>query len=128
MIGEFAGGGTLTQEDDLYIFTTGDLTREHVDTWFDSASSFLRNWASNEIIHILLDARSGETSPYYRQRLMELNAVARSLPIKTRIVVLVKDSQLAQLSTIAHLSDSGRDHRIIVLSNPTKAELWLTQV
>ena len=125
LVAEFEGGGTVTQDGNLYIFTTQEPTREHISAWFETVSELLRSWEGDEILHMLFDATWGDTTPNYRQRLMELHAVARSLPIKTRSAILVNENQRSQLTTIAHLTGSGTDHRMVVFSDHDQALHWL---
>lgn len=127
LVRQFAGDGTVEEyyEGRVVAITLGELTVEHIDALFEEIERIYREWKhSSKPILLLIDATFGATTPSFRQRLMQLNAIAMTLPIKTRKALLVQEGHTKDVEVFATLTGST-GHRLSVFTDRERAVSWL---
>lgn len=125
---EFAGGGRVEEyhKGRIMAFVTSEMTREHAEAFYNEAEKVFRNWVFlRKTIRIVVDASAGETTPTFRQKMMQLNAVATSLPLSSRTAFLVQPDHTKDLQLFANLTGSGTDHRLSVFTDRAEAIEWV---
>lgn len=126
---DFLGGGKVESYHEGKLFATimSEPSREHVDAWFEEIEKIYNNWEYRIPVLLLIDATWGATTPHFRQRTMQLNALAMTLPIKTRTAFLVGEDYTAELQVFATLTGSGTGHRLAVFTEREEAIAWLEE-
>ncbi len=123
---EFAGGGTVEDlADGIIKITTSELTRYHVDAFHDAVAAIIHGWRSEAPIRLLFDVRHGATTPYFRQRSMELYALGRSLPLQTRQAFVIDEKHASDLRRFVNLTGLSKEHKLRIFTNHLEAIQWL---
>ena len=123
----FAGGGTV--EDltcDIIKITTSELTRYHVDALYEQIVIIFSGWRCEEPIRLLFDVRYCATTPYFRQRSMELYALSRSLPLQTRQAFVINENYVSDLRRFINLTGLSKEHQLCIFTDDAEAIQWLT--
>ncbi|MFP4322727.1 MAG: hypothetical protein ACLFTK_09760 [Anaerolineales bacterium] len=126
----FLGGGTIEEYHNgkLVAVITSEPTKEHIESWFAEMQRIYREWVHlRRPILLLVDATWGATTPGFRQRMMQINALAVTQPYKTCTAFLVQAEHAAELTIFATLTGSGTTHRLRVFTERDAAIHWLEQ-
>lgn len=125
---QFAGGGTVQDmENGAIRITTNNLTRGHVDAFYNQVTTIYSDWRRDAPINLLIDVSHGPTTPYFRQRAMELYALARSLPLRTRQAYVVNEHHATELQKFVKLTGLSNEHKVRVFTDERDAVRWLEQ-
>lgn len=125
---EFTGGGTVEELDNGTIkFTTNELTREHVDAYYEEVARVYSEWRRERPIYLLFDVSFGATTSYFRQRAMELYVLARSLPLRTRQAYLASEHHAAGLHKFVKLTGLSNEHKLRIFTDESEARRWLEE-
>jgi hypothetical protein len=109
----------------LYVISNSELTREHVDAWYEKMSELHKHWQDNQPLLVMIDTTACPTTPYFRQRIMELHTMAQVLPIKTYKAILAAPENSKELQVFAALTSFGSKHRLKIFSDREEAMQWL---
>lgn len=125
---EFAGGGTVEDlAGGMVKITTSELTRYHVDALYEQVVTLFSGWRSEAPIRLLFDVRHGATTPYFRQRSMELYALARSLPLQTRQAFVIDEKYVSDLRRFVNLTGLSKEHQLRIFTDNADAMQWLEE-
>jgi hypothetical protein len=123
---EFAGGGTIQELGNGIIrLTTNELTRDHVDAYYQEVATIYNGWRSEAPICVLCDITYGPTTSYFRQRAMELYALGRSLPLQTRQAFVINEENVSDLRKFVNLTGLVKEHKLRIFTNDVDALQWL---
>lgn len=126
---EFAGGGTVEHvAGGIIKITTAELTRYHVDAFHETVATIIHGWRSEAPIRLLFDVRHGATTPYFRQRSMELYTLARTLPLYTRQAFVIHEKHASDLRRFVKLTSLSKEHRLRIFTDDAEAVLWLQEM
>jgi len=109
----------------LYVVANSELTREHVDAWYEKLAVLHKHWQDSQPLLLLIDTTACPTTPYFRQRIMELHTMAQVLPIKTYKAILAAPENSKELQVFAALTSFGSKHRLKIFSDREEAMQWL---
>jgi hypothetical protein len=123
----FEGGGTVEfrHGGQLFIITTQELTPAHVDEMYKSVEGIFNYWTADKPLLFLFDATWGATTPRFRQQILQINAIAMTLPNLTRIACLVQEKYRGEVGLLGTLTGSGNNHRLAVFTERDTALIWL---
>jgi hypothetical protein len=124
LVRAFNSIGKIERSGRISLITPGELTREHCDAWYLEVENLYKASQSDPIL-ILHDLRDCGTTPYFRQRAMEIHALARTLSAPTRTAFLVNEADHGSLRTFVNLTGSGSTHRLKIFSDHDEAIMWL---
>jgi hypothetical protein len=121
------GGGELKQEaNGVWLLTCGPQTNEHIDAWYAQIEAIFGTANPGNAVILLVDAMLGPITPYFRQRMMTLRAVAHAKGLPTYLAILVEESAKKELDVIANISSLGSKQRLRVFTDREQAISWLT--
>lgn len=112
----------------VVVIRTNEPTRSHVDAWFEQLEEIINAEVNNRPFGLLFNAAWGETTPYFRQRILQVNAMLQVMSASTRIAVVVDEEYKRELQVFANLTGSGSNHRLFVFHAYKDAFDWLSQI
>jgi hypothetical protein len=117
---------TTLQPERMWRFDLADFSYPTVDAFYKQIVALHQAAKGGQTLLFLIDASAGATSPYFRQRLMEVHALAQTLPCKTSKAIVADEKYSKELNVFATLTSmGGGKHRLKIFHDLAEAQTWL---